>query len=248
MMRRVNLFFLFPLLLFGFSAPRCEGDDGAITVYVTNSGTKYHLETCPALRRSKIAVTLADAASSGYGACSICNPPMHAAPETDAPPAPGERGLYQVNTAPPPGFAAADRLRMLRADVVDSVDGDTIRVRIPRPPSGLRAVEIVRLLGVDTPETVHPSRAVERFGREASAFTERALLNKAVYLAFDWDLRDHYGRLLAYIYTGDGGCFNAVLIREGYAYAYTRYPFQFMEEFRALEQEARTAKRGLWEE
>ena len=67
-----------------------------------------------------------------------------------------------------------------------------------------------------------------------------------MYLAFDWDLRDRYGRLLAYIYTADGDCFNAALIREGYGYAYTRYPFQFMEEFRALEQEARNARRGLW--
>jgi micrococcal nuclease len=87
---------------------------------------------------------------------------------------------------------------------------------------------------------------VERFGKEASAFTRRTLLNKTVYLAFDWDLRDRYGRLLAYIYTAAGDCFNAALIREGYGHAYTRYPFQFMEEFRTLEQNARNAKRGLW--
>jgi micrococcal nuclease len=135
---------------------------------------------------------------------------------------------------------------MVRAEVVDHVDGDTIRVRIPSPPGELNIVETIRLIGVDTPETVHPNRPVERFGKEASAFTRQALLNKTVYLAFDWDLRDRYGRLLAYIYTADGDCFNAVLIRQGYGHAYTRYPFQFMEEFRALEQDARTAKRGLW--
>jgi micrococcal nuclease len=126
------------------------------------------------------------------------------------------------------------------------VDGDTVRVRIASPPEGLNVVETIRLLGVDTPETVHPNRPVEAFGREASDFTKSRLLGKRVYLAFDWDLRDRYGRLLAYIYTSDRGCFNAELIREGYGHAYTRYPFQFMEEFRALETEARRTKRGLW--
>jgi micrococcal nuclease len=163
---------------------------------------------------------------------------------------------------------------MTRAEVSGHVDGDTVRVRIENPPPGLSALETVRLLGVDTPETVHPSRPVEAFGKEASDFTRNRLLGKTVYLAFDWDLRDHYGRLLVYIYTAGGpdnsssagnslaesrltensgpagrvSCHNADLIREGYAHAYTRYAFQFMEEFRALEQEARREKRGLWGE
>jgi micrococcal nuclease len=69
-----------------------------------------------------------------------------------------------------------------------------------------------------------------------------------VFLAFDWDLRDRYGRLLAYIYTEPGVCFNATLISEGFGHAYLQYPFQFMEEFEALEREARQQKRGLWAE
>jgi micrococcal nuclease len=136
---------------------------------------------------------------------------------------------------------------MVSAEVVDLVDGDTVRVRINAPPGELNLVETIRLLGVDTPETVHPSRPVERFGREAGDYTKRALLGKRVYLAFDWDLRDRYGRLLAYIYTAGGECFNAALIRDGYGYAYVRYVFQFMDEFKALEQEARSARRGLWQ-
>jgi micrococcal nuclease len=153
---------------------------------------------------------------------------------------------------------------MVLAEVVDHVDGDTVRVRIANPPGGLGLVETIRLLGVDTPETVHPNQPVQRFGKEASDFTRARLLNKNVFLAFDWDLRDRYGRLLAYIYPADetaanaaaaaaggaGGaiaaCFNAILIREGYAHAYTRFAFQFADEFRALEQEARQEKRGLW--
>ncbi|MDR2103588.1 MAG: thermonuclease family protein, partial [Treponema sp.] len=107
-------------------------------------------------------------------------------------------------------------------------------------------VETIRMIGVDTPETVHPRRPVEFFGREAGEFTKSRLLGQKVALAFDWDLRDRYGRLLAYIYTADGDCFNAALIREGYAHAYTRFSFQFMEEFRAMEQQAREDRRGLW--
>jgi micrococcal nuclease len=136
---------------------------------------------------------------------------------------------------------------MVPAEVVEHVDGDTVRVRISNPPQGLTLIETLRFLGVDTPETVHPQRPEEAFGREASGFTKERLLGKRVYLAFDWDLRDRYGRLLVYVYTGPpASCFNAELVREGYAHAYTRYPFQFMEEFRLLEADARGAGRGLW--
>ncbi|MDR2741105.1 MAG: thermonuclease family protein [Treponema sp.] len=228
------------------------------TVYVTNSGGSYHREDCSALRRSRIAVTLADAVRSEYEPCSICKPPILS--REDAPEAPETAGpsLYRVNRATDPGsgdeglksYTAADLSLMIRAEVVDHVDGDTVRVRIASNgaaiPAELGVIETIRLIGVDTPETVHPNRPVERFGKEASDFTRAQILNRQVYLAFDWDLRDHYGRLLAYIYLGNGECFNALLIREGYAYAYTRFAFQFMDEFRVLEQEARGEKRGLW--
>jgi micrococcal nuclease len=221
---------------------------GHVPVYVTNSGRKYHREDCGVLRRSKIAVSLVDAVRSGYRPCTLCNPPLL----QDGPgPAPsGEPDLYRVDAAGLRSSTAAELGRMVPAEVVDHVDGDTVRVRIANPPGGLSVVETIRLLGVDTPETVHPNRPVEAFGREAGDFTRSRLLGKQVYLAFDWDLRDRYGRLLAYIYTFDGAssCFNADLIREGYGHAYTRYPFQFIEEFRSLETEARNAKRGLWGE
>jgi micrococcal nuclease len=104
------------------------------------------------------------------------------------------------------------------------------------------------MIGVDTPETVHPNRHVEYFGAEASGFTKDALLGKDVYLALDWDTRDRYGRLLAYIYTEDSACHNAEIIRQGFGHAYTRFAFQFLDEFRQFEDEAREAKRGLWGE
>ncbi|MDR1099545.1 MAG: thermonuclease family protein [Treponema sp.] len=217
---------------------------GETAVYVTNTGEKYHRENCRSLRRSKIALSLEDAVKSGYSPCSTCKPPELSGDAVAALSRSG--GLYRVNVAALSGSAAADIYRMVKAEVVGHVDGDTVRVRIPNPPAELGAVETIRLIGVDTPETVHPNRPVEAFGREASDFTKSRLLNQTVYLAFDWDLRDRYGRLLAYIYTAEGRCFNASLVSEGYGHAYTRFSFQFMDEFRALEQQARRDKRGLW--
>jgi micrococcal nuclease len=93
---------------------------------------------------------------------------------------------------------------------------------------------------------VHPRRAVERFGKEASEYTKQALFEKEVFLAFDWDLRDKYRRLLAYIYLPDGSMHNANLISGGFAHAYVRFPFQFIEEFRELEKTAQADKLGVW--
>ncbi|GHV92335.1 hypothetical protein AGMMS50268_28380 [Spirochaetia bacterium] len=223
-----------------------QGAAGDTRVYVTNSGKKYHRENCSSLRRSKIEVSLLDAVKSGYGPCTSCKPPVLDEGEARTAVEQSPTAFYRVNIAALEGSAAADPGRMLGAEVVSHVDGDTVRVRIPNPPEGLGTVETIRLIGVDTPETVHPRREVEFFGKEASDFTKQKLLGKQVNLAFDWDTRDKYGRLLAYIYTADGACFNAALIREGYGHAYTRFTFQFMDEFRALEQEARREKRGLW--
>lgn len=83
------------------------------------------------------------------------------------------------------------------------VDGDTIIVNI----DGKK--ERVRLIGVDTPETKHPNKPVEYFGREASAFTKGMVEGKKVKLEYDWQRRDKYGRLLAYVYLEDGTFLNA---------------------------------------
>ena len=226
--RVLCLFLFLPLpILF------CQNTDNNI-VYVTNSGRAYHRETCSSLRASRIAVALGDAART-YNACSTCKPPtidISSIPQSKA-------ELYRVNLEGLTNSGAADIKRMLGADVVGHVDGDTIRVRIANPPEGLSVVETIRLLGVDTPEINHPMLPEQRLGQEASDFTRYRLLGSSVYLAFDWDLRDRYGRLLAYIYTGPGRCFNAELISEGYAAVYLRFPFQFMSEFEALGKNAR---------
>ena len=117
------------------------------------------------------------------------------------------------------------------------VDGDTIVVR---------GVGRVRLIGVDTPETVAPGRPVEFFGREASAFTKRLLEGRSVRLEYDRERTDRYGRTLAYVHLADGTFANAEIIRRGYGHAYTRFPFRYLDRFRQLEREARSAERGLW--
>ena len=121
------------------------------------------------------------------------------------------------------------------------IDGDTIRVR----HQGKNYT--VRLIGVDTPETKHPTQAVQFFGREASAFTKAALEGKTVLLAKarTGDTVDRYGRLLRYVLL-DGDNFNARLIREGYAHAYRRFPFSKRAEFIQLEEQARRRGIGLW--
>jgi micrococcal nuclease len=117
------------------------------------------------------------------------------------------------------------------------IDGDTTE---------LETIGKVRLIGVDTPETVHPQKPVERFGKEASAFTRALLEGKRVWLEYDQQRRDRYERTLAYVFLEDSTFVNAAIITLGYGFAYAKYPFRYLEEFRGLEREARAAERGLW--
>jgi micrococcal nuclease len=209
-------------------------------VYVGRTGTKYHRFDCGTLKAAKNEMSLDEAVLAGYEPCRVCNPPVSGAVSGK------NSAFYRVNIENLASYRQADTKKMLRGRVIRHVDGDTVHITLENPPPGLNRVEKVRMIGADTPETVHPSREMEYFGREASDFTKNALLAKDVLLALDWEMRDKYGRLLAYIYLPDAVCHNAELIRQGYAHAYTRFPFQFLEEFRALEREARAAKAGLW--
>ncbi len=121
--------------------------------------------------------------------------------------------------------------------VVRVVDGDTLL---------LDRKERVRLIGVDTPETVDLRRPVQRFGKEASAFTKRMVEGKKVRLEYDRDRKDRFGRTLAYVHLEDGTFLNAEIVKQGYGHAYTQFPFKYLEEFRGYEREAREAQRGLW--
>lgn len=134
------------------------------------------------------------------------------------------------------------------ATVIGTVDGDTLTVEIQDDPAGstpLHRKETVRLIGVDSPESVHPNKPVEFFGKEAAAYMKQELTGKIVRLEYGDEKRDDYGRLLAFVFLGDRH-FNAELIEKGFARAYLRYPFQYAEAFRKLEESAKVQKAGLW--
>ena len=125
--------------------------------------------------------------------------------------------------------------------IVRVIDGDTVKIDY----NG-RATSI-RLIGVDTPEIVHPNKPVEAYGKEASNFTKNLLQRESVYLRFDTDRTDTYGRLLAYVYrTPDGLFVSLEIVRQGYGHAYTQFPFKHMELFRYYGNRTRTAGKGLY--
>lgn len=139
------------------------------------------------------------------------------------------------------------------ATVTRVVDGDTIEVAITGrsegPGAGLAPIgstQKVRLIGIDTPESVRPGTPVECFGREASAAAKSLLEGREVTLVKDVEETDRYDRLLRYVYIG-GEMANARLVINGYATAYTYPPnVRWSDLFVQLEREARDGDRGLW--
>lgn len=120
------------------------------------------------------------------------------------------------------------------------IDGDTIEVRTDA------GVMRVRYIGVDTPETVHPSKPVECFGKEASNKNKELVEGKWVRLEKDISNTDSYGRWLRYVYVDDEFV-NLTLVAEGYANVVTYPPdVKYIESFWIAERTAREARRGLW--
>jgi micrococcal nuclease len=131
--------------------------------------------------------------------------------------------------------------------VADVVDGDTFKIYLNNK------LETVRMIGIDTPETVDPRKTVQCFGLEASNRLKQLLTGKQVYIASDstQSERDQYNRLLLYVWLPqDGGSklfINKQMIADGYAHEYTyNVPYQYQAEFKQSEKEAREAMRGLW--
>lgn len=129
------------------------------------------------------------------------------------------------------------------ATVTEVVDGDTLTVRL----SG--RTETVRMIGVDTPETVHPTKPVECFGPEASAFTTSLLPpGTRITLVRDAEARDRYGRLLAYVTRADDGLFvNRAILVNGMAVPLSIEPnTAHQRDFAEVAHRASTARLGLW--
>lgn len=126
--------------------------------------------------------------------------------------------------------------------VVEFIDGDTIAVDM----NG--TTETIRFIGVDTPETHKPNTPVQCFGPEAANYTKKLIGGNNVRLQADpLDTnRDRYNRLLRYIYLPDNRLAEAEIIKNGYGFAYTSFPFELKQDFIKYEQQAREAKLGLW--
>jgi micrococcal nuclease len=121
------------------------------------------------------------------------------------------------------------------------VDGDSVHVLFRD-----RDVTI-RLIGVDTPETVAPGEPVGCYGPEASQFTTTRLTGNHVRLEFDVDRIDPYGRTLAYVWMPDGLLFNETLVRRGFATVATYPPdTRYVDRFEVAQRRAAAADRGLW--
>jgi micrococcal nuclease len=130
-------------------------------------------------------------------------------------------------------FANSETLKCTRV-----VDGKTIL---------LSNGKTVRLIGIASLATKHPSKPVEYNGTEESVFTRKMVEGKEVRLEYDQKPGDNkYGELFAYVYLNDGTFLNAEIIKQGYGRADTGFPFKYVKEFSHFEKEARKTKRGLW--
>lgn len=127
--------------------------------------------------------------------------------------------------------------------VVRVVDGDTISIIKDGKTVTLR------LIGLDTPETVDPRKPVQCFGKAASDKAKELLTGKMVRIELDASqgTLDKYARTLAYVFLVDGTFFNEYMIAEGYGHEYTyNLPYKYQKEFKDAGARARAEKRGLW--
>lgn len=143
------------------------------------------------------------------------------------------------------GTQAEDPKILQQATLIKVVDGDTIVVSVNREN------EVVRILGIDTPEVDDATKTVGCLGKQATKMAKSILINnKIVFLEADPTQgdRDKYQRLLRYVWIGDGKAdFGKLMIVSGYASEYTyNLSYKHQSEYKQVEQEARSAKKGLW--
>lgn len=130
-----------------------------------------------------------------------------------------------------------------KTTVVRVVDGDTIVVLVNN------IEEKIRIIGINTPETVDPRKKVECFGKQASDKAKQLLTGQEIKLKSDPTQadRDKYKRLLRYISLPDGTDYGLKMIQEGYAYEYTyQIPYTFQTQYKLAQKEAENLKVGLW--
>lgn len=127
--------------------------------------------------------------------------------------------------------------------VTKVLDGDTFQIKIDKQ------IQTIRMLGIDTPETVDPRKAPQCFGREASDKTKELLNKHSVRLGIDQTqtVLDKFGRIIAYVYRDDDLFINQYLLEYGYAREYTyNLKYEKQKDFKELEKKAKKEKLGLW--
>lgn len=161
---------------------------------------------------------------------------LHLSPNKPSTPSPTPQIETATQTTEIPSPTPTDpNISFAKVTVV--IDGDTIEIE-----GGAR----VRLIGIDTPETVDPNRPIGCYGKEASSFTKSQLEGKQIKLEKDISETDKYGRLLRYAWLGDN-LFNELLVKEGYSQISTYPPdVKYQEKFLTAQTEARNQNKGLW--
>lgn len=150
---------------------------------------------------------------------------------------------YQLEVYPP----LPDESRLVAAYVEHVVDGDTIWAQVEE--DGIQVTHKVRLLIVDTPETVHPDRGEEPGGIIASGYTKMMLEGQEVWLEYDRERTDVYGRQLCHVWLKDGTLFTLHLVEQGYGQMKIYPPnTRYQNFFVAAQQYAKENSLGIWEE
>lgn len=122
------------------------------------------------------------------------------------------------------------------------VDGDTL---VAKDEKGEQLK--VRLIGIDTPETVKPNTPVQPYGKEASNYTKKHLTDKDVFLEFDKEKEDRYGRILAYVWLDKKTMYNEQMVKNGLAREkYFAPNGKYREIFQKAERQAKSDKINLW--
>jgi micrococcal nuclease len=223
---------ILPILLVALLASACDPNQAGVEVRV--GGTPVTLPSSIALPELPSSIALPDVQLPDVQLPDVQVPdirlPNGATPQ---PPAPGQSS--SGGPAEPDGLASATVVKVVDGDTVDvNLDGQEVRLR---------------LIGINTPESVDPRRPVECFGREASDTAKELLSGQTVRLEADTsqDDRDRYDRLLRYVWLPDGRMFNYEMVAQGYAYEYTyNTPYKYQAEFKQAEQAAREGQAGLW--
>lgn len=149
----------------------------------------------------------------------------------------------QAGTSPTINGPSGESVREGPYPVARVVDGDTFTIKL-----GSQTTK-VRVIGIDTPESVDPRRPVQCFGKEASARASALLSGKNVWLEVDpnQDTRDRFGRLLRFVWIDNTIDFGLTMIRDGFALEYTYdLPYRYQAQYRSAQVAAKETAAGLW--